>query len=34
MIDRYARKEIKEIWSEKNKYQIWLEIEIASAQAS
>jgi len=33
MIDRYARKEIKEIWSEKNKYQIWLEIEIASAQA-
>ena len=33
MIDRYARKEIKEIWNEKNKYQIWLEIEIASAQA-
>jgi len=33
MIDRYARKEIKEIWSEKNKYQIWLEIEIASAKA-
>ena len=33
MIDRYARREIKEIWNEKNKYQIWLEIEIASAQA-
>jgi len=33
MIDRYARKEIKEIWNEKNKYQIWLEIEIAAAQA-
>jgi len=33
MIDRYARKEIKEIWDEKNKYQIWLEIEIAAAQA-
>ncbi len=33
MIDRYSRKEIKKIWSEKNKYQIWLDIEIASAQA-
>ncbi len=33
MINRYARKEIKEIWDEKNKYQIWLEIEIAAAQA-
>ncbi len=33
MIDRYSRKEIKEIWNEKNKYQIWLEIEIAAAQA-
>jgi len=33
MIDRYARKEIKGIWNEKNKYQIWLEIEIAVAQA-
>ena len=33
MIDRYARKEIKEIWNEKNKYQIWLQIEIAAAQA-
>ena len=33
MIDRYSRKEIKEIWDEKNKYQIWLEIEIAAAQA-
>ncbi len=33
MIDRYSRKEIKKIWEEKNKYQIWLEIEIAAAQA-
>jgi len=33
MINRYARKEIKEIWDEKNKYQIWLEIEITAAQA-
>ena len=33
MIDRYSRKELKEIWEEKNKYQIWLDIEIAAAQA-
>tara|TARA_B100000700_G_scaffold330014_1_gene454164 strand:+ start:1139 stop:2431 length:1293 start_codon:yes stop_codon:yes gene_type:complete len=33
MIERYSRKEIKEIWKEKNKYQIWLNIEIAAAQA-
>ena len=33
MIDRYSRKELKEIWSEKNKYKIWLDIEIAAAQA-
>ena len=33
MIERYSRKEIKEIWDEKNKYQIWLNIEIAAAQA-
>ena len=33
MIDRYSRKEMRKIWDEKNKYQIWLEIEIAAAQA-
>jgi len=33
MIDRYSRKELKNIWDEKNKYKIWLDIEIASAQA-
>jgi len=33
MIDRYSRKELKNIWEEKNKYQIWLNIEIAAAQA-
>ena len=33
MIDRYSRKEIKKIWEEKNKYQIWLDVEIAAAQA-
>ena len=33
MIDRYSRTELKEIWSETNKYKIWLDIEIAAAQA-
>ena len=33
MIERYSRKEIKKIWDERNKYQIWLDIEIAAAQA-
>mgnify|MGYP006087439579 CR=1 FL=1 len=33
MIERYARKEIKEIWSEKNKYKIWLDIEVAASEA-
>jgi len=33
MIERYSRKEIKKIRDEKNKYQIWLDIEIAAAQA-
>ena len=33
MIERYSRKEVVKIWEEKNKYQIWLDIEIAAAQA-
>ncbi len=33
MIERYSIKETKEIWDEKNKYQIWLDIEIAAAEA-
>jgi len=33
MINRYSRKEIKKIWQEENKYKIWLDIEIAAAQA-
>ena len=33
MIARYSRKEIRNIWSEENKYKIWLEVEIAAAQA-
>jgi len=33
MIDRYSRKELKEIWEDKNKYSIWLSIELAAAEA-
>ena len=33
MILRYSRKEMSNIWNEENKYQIWLNIEIAAAQA-
>ena len=33
MIDRYSRKELKDIWSEENKYKIWLDVEIAAAEA-
>ncbi len=33
MIKRYSRKEMAKIWEEKNKYEIWLDIEIAVAQA-
>ena len=33
MIDRYSRSELKEIWSEENKYKIWLKIELAAAEA-
>ena len=33
MIDRYSRKELKYIWDEKNKYTIWLKIELAAAEA-
>jgi adenylosuccinate lyase len=33
MIERYSRKILKDIWDEKNKYSIWLEIELAAAEA-
>ena len=33
MIERYSREEIKKIWNDKNKYSIWLDIEIAAAEA-
>lgn len=33
MIERYARKEISDIWSEENKFNIWLEIELLAIEA-
>jgi adenylosuccinate lyase len=33
MIERYSRKELKDIWEDKNKYTIWLNIELAAAEA-
>ena len=33
MIKRYSRKELTDIWSEENKYKIWLDVELAAAQA-
>ncbi len=33
MIERYSRKEIKKIWEDYNRYSIWLEIELAAAEA-
>ncbi|TWS94212.1 MULTISPECIES: adenylosuccinate lyase [unclassified Streptococcus] len=33
MLDRYTRSEMKMIWSEENKYQAWLEVELLAAEA-
>ena len=33
MIERYTRKEIKSIWEDYNRYSIWLNIELAAAEA-
>ena len=33
MIKRYSRKELTEIWSEENKYKIWLDVEVEAAAA-
>jgi len=33
MIERYSRKELKSICSDENKYKIWLDIELAAAEA-
>ena len=33
MIERYSRKEVREIWLDKNRYSLWLKIEITAAEA-
>tara|TARA_B100001123_G_C15314210_1_gene1025527 strand:+ start:723 stop:2024 length:1302 start_codon:yes stop_codon:yes gene_type:complete len=33
MIERYSRKELKKIWEDQNRYKIWLQVEIAAAEA-
>ena len=33
MIERYSRKEISDIWKDHNRYSIWLNIELAAAEA-
>ena len=33
MIERYSRKELKNIWADENRYKIWLDIELAAAEA-
>ena len=33
MIERYSRKQLTDIWSEENKYKIWLDVEVAAAEA-
>ena len=32
MIERYSTKEMKEVWSENNKYNAWLEVELLSCE--
>lgn len=33
MIERYSRPEMRQIWTEENKYQAWLEVEILACEA-
>ena len=33
MIERYSRKELKNIWADENRYKIWLDIELAAAES-
>ena len=33
MIERYSRKDLRNIWKQENKYKIWLDIEVAAAEA-
>ena len=33
MIPRYSRKEMADIWSDENRFRIWLDIEILACEA-
>ena len=33
MIDRYTRPKLKDLWSEENKYKVWLQVELACLEA-
>ena len=33
MIDRYSRPDMKRVWSEQNKYDLWLRVELAACEA-
>ena len=33
MIDRYSRPAMKKVWSDENKYQKWLQVELAACEA-
>ena len=33
MLERYSRPEMSAIWTEENKYQAWLEVEILADEA-
>ena len=33
MISRYTRPEMAKVWTEDNKYQAWLEVEILASEA-
>ena len=33
MIERYSRPQMKKVWSEQNKFDLWLKVEIAACEA-
>ena len=33
MIERYSRPEMRNIWTEENKFKAWLEVEICACEA-
>jgi adenylosuccinate lyase len=33
MIDRYSRPEMRTVWTEQNKFQAWLEVELCACEA-